>query len=389
MKHGRIIAALAASAFLVGTVGIYGGSILADDLSDAQKEKQRLEERRAEAEEELASLETEKGSLLDSVEKLDTQMEDVNGQLEKVNADLETAQGEYEQLTVDLQLAEMTEQNQYDTMKKRIKYMYENGSEGYLDIIFASKSVGEFLNRLEYVNKITAYDNKMLKEYEKTKQEVADKKAESEDKLAQLSVLQEEVELEQTNLETLLKKKQKKIEEYNDFIKDKTAESEEYAKEIEEKEAEIETLLLKQAQNSNFNAECEESGFIWPLSVKGTITSHFGKRSAPTAGASTYHKGIDVAAPQGTSILAVADGTVTTATYSSSAGNYVMIKHSNGLYSVYMHSSKLYCKVGDKVSQGDKIAAVGSTGVSTGPHLHFGVIANGTYVDPELYLPKH
>ena len=123
------------------------------------------------------------------------------------------------------------------------------------------------------------------------------------------------------------------------------------------------------------------------MAVKGRISSRFGKRKAPTAGASTYHKGVDIAAAQGTPIYAAKSGTVTISTYSSSAGNYVMINHGNGLYTAYMHASKLYVKVGDKVSQGQTIAAVGSTGYSTGPHLHFSVIINGNYVDPLKYLP--
>ena len=97
---------------------------------------------------------------------------------------------------------------------------------------------------------------------------------------------------------------------------------------------------------------------------------------------------MDIAAPNGTSILAAKEGKVVTSTYSTSAGNYVMINHGDGLYTVYMHASKLCVSVGDQVTQGQKVAEVGSTGFSTGPHLHFSVIINGTYVNPELYLPE-
>lgn len=116
------------------------------------------------------------------------------------------------------------------------------------------------------------------------------------------------------------------------------------------------------------------------------ITSPFGYRNAPTQGASSYHQGVDFGASTGSPIVAAASGTVTVATYSESAGNYVTISHGNGLYTVYMHASALYVKAGQKVSAGEQIAAVGSTGYSTGPHLHFGVMQNGTYVDPMNYL---
>ena len=389
MKFQKTIAYISICALLAGTAvhqGYYRSR--ADELGDAEQERQRLKERKEETEKELSALEDEKDDLLVSIEKLDKKMENVSERLDEVNENYTTASTELDELTEALTLAEQDEASQYETMKKRIKYMYENGNQGYLDIILASKSVGDFLNRVEYVNKITAYDNKMLKEYKNTKNEVTEKKEAAQEKKNQLEILQEEVELEQDNLQSLSEKKQKKLEDYTTSIDEKSDEAQAYQEEIEKKEKEIDKLLLEQAKDNGFSGERVEGGFIWPLAVSGTITSHFGRRSAPTAGASTYHKGIDIAAPAGTAIYAAADGTVTTATYSSSAGNYVMINHGNGLYTVYMHASRLYCSVGDKVSQGDRIAAVGSTGVSTGAHLHFGVISNGNYVNPEDYVSR-
>lgn len=389
MKFQKTIAYISICALLAGTAvhqGYYRSR--ADELGDAEQERQRLKERKEETEKELSALEDEKDDLLVSIEKLDKKMENVSERLDEVNENYTTASTELDELTAALTLAEQDEASQYETMKKRIKYMYENGNQGYLDIILSSKSVGDFLNRVEYVNKITAYDNKMLKEYKNTKNEVTERKEAAQEKKNQLEILQEEVELEQDNLQSLSEKKQKKLEDYTTSIDEKSDEAQAYQEEIEKKEKEIDKLLLEQAKDNGFSGERVEGGFIWPLAVSGTITSHFGRRSAPTAGASTYHKGIDIAAPAGTAIYAAADGTVTTATYSSSAGNYVMINHGNGLYTVYMHASRLYCSVGDKVSQGDRIAAVGSTGVSTGAHLHFGVISNGNYVNPEDYVSR-
>ena len=124
----------------------------------------------------------------------------------------------------------------------------------------------------------------------------------------------------------------------------------------------------------------------WPLNVSGRISSGFGPRTSPTAGASSYHRGLDIAVAYGTPIVAAGDGTVATASYSSSEGNYVMISHGNRLYTIYMHCSRLAVSAGDKVSRGQVIAYVGSTGISTGPHLHFGVSKNGSYVNPLSYV---
>lgn len=390
MRLRRILVGILSFVILVGTVVGIGRISFADDLNDAEKERQQLEARKQEIESQLKDLEGEKDDLLTSIEKLDGKMEEVNGRLEQVQGELKEATLELQKLEAAYEKAVQTEDNQYETMKKRVKYMYENGSEGYLDIILSSKSVGEFLNRVEYINKITAYDNQMLNNYEDTKNDVEQKRAAAQLKQEQYNTLLEEVQLEKDSLETMSQTKQKKLKEYNTAIENNEEAAKAYAEEIEKKEEEINQLLLKAAKESGSGSVgvAVTDGYIWPLAVKGTITSHFGKRSAPTAGASTYHKGTDIAAPQGTDIYAVADGTVTTATYSSSAGNYVMINHGNGVYTAYMHASKLHCQVGDKVYQGDTIAEVGSTGISTGAHLHISFIINGEYVDPEDYLPQ-
>ena len=390
MKLRRMLVGVLSFVLLMGTVAGISRISFADDLDDAEKERQQLEARRQEIESELTDLENEKDDLLTSIEKLDSKMQKNNAKLEQVEDELKDATLELQELETAYEQAVQTEENQYETMKKRVKYMYENGSEGYLDIIFSSKSVGEFLNRVEYINKITAYDNQMLTNYENTKKDVEEKKKAAQLKKEQYNTLLEEVQLEKDSLQTICETKQKKLEEYNEAIENSEETAKAYAEEIAKKEEEINQLLLKAAQESGGGSVgiAVTDGYIWPLAVRGTITSHFGKRTAPTAGASTYHKGTDIAAPEGPAIYAVADGTVTTATYSSSAGNYVMINHGNGVYTAYMHASKLHCEVGDTVSQGDTIAEVGSTGVSTGPHLHISFIINGEYVDPEDYLPQ-
>ena len=128
------------------------------------------------------------------------------------------------------------------------------------------------------------------------------------------------------------------------------------------------------------------SAFTWPCPSSRRITSDYGPRESPTAGASSYHKGIDIGAAYGADIVAAADGTVVFAGYSNSAGNYVTVNHGGGLYTVYMHCSSLLVSKGQSVSRGQVIAKVGSTGISTGNHLHFGVSLNGSYVNPWNYL---
>ncbi len=126
--------------------------------------------------------------------------------------------------------------------------------------------------------------------------------------------------------------------------------------------------------------------FMWPATQGSSVSSYFGPRTSPTPGASTYHKGIDIPCPAGSDIVASAAGTVVISQYSSSAGYYIMIDHGNGISTVYMHNSQLLVSVGQSVEQGQVIAKAGSTGYSTNPHCHFGIMINGTYVNPLDYL---
>ena len=185
--------------------------------------------------------------------------------------------------------------------------------------------------------------------------------------------------------------KKSQMEKYSIDHKKNQSIANQYAKEAAKAEDEINKLLaLKQAELERENAESStvSSSFIWPLKVKGKITPLFGLRTRPTAGASSNHKGLDIAVSTGTPIIASAGGKVVTAQYSASAGNYVMISHGKRMYTVYMHCSRLAVSEGDQVTQGQVIAYAGSTGISTGAHLHFGVSSNGAYVDPLKYVSQ-
>ena len=185
----------------------------------------------------------------------------------------------------------------------------------------------------------------------------------------------------------------------NSQIGTKTAQVEAYEKDIkaqEDKIKQIEAEIKRQEEEARKKAEAAGQKyntvsignikFIWPCPSSSRVTSAFGGRESPTEGASSNHQGMDIGAPTGSNIIAAADGTVTISTYSYSAGNYIMLNHGGGVSTVYMHCSQLLVSAGDTVKQGQVIAKVGSTGYSTGPHLHFGVRLNGSYVNPAKYV---
>lgn len=363
-------------------------------IEEAKKEKKEYSKKAEELQKEIEQLEKSREDTLAYIEKLDKKTEDIEEELEKLKAKISETEGVLKAAEKELAAALEEEKKQYDTMKKRIKYMYENGNQDYLEILFGSHSVSDLLNRAEYIEKISAYDKRIFKEYEKIKNKVEQKKQEIEAKLSGLEGMKEEQTAEKKALLKLKKKKKEQIKQYDKELNESQDKAGEYARQAAKAEAEVERLLeQKQAETDKANDAGGGGGvgtgsLRWPLKVSGRISSTFGRRSRPTAGASTYHKGIDIAASSGTPIVAAGAGKVVTATYSSSAGNYVMISHGNRLYTVYMHCSRLAVKEGDTVSGGQVIAYVGSTGISTGAHLHFGVSKNGSYVNPLQFVSR-
>ena len=393
----RIWTAAAAGLLCVGLAF----PVLADktELNEAQDRKTELEEELEKTEDTLKNLETLKGNTAAYVRELDESLSAVSNELEALNGSIAEKEGQIETTKGELEQAKETEKKQYESMKLRIKYMYERGDTSYVELFMESESLSELLNKAEYISKISEYDRQMLDQYAATKDEIAADEARLETEHAELLDLKEQTEIKQASVEQLLSAKQAELRSYESQIAEAENQLSEYEKDLEAQEAairQIEEEIKRQEEEARRKAEAAGQSyvtkdigdihFIWPCPASSRITSGFGGRSSPTEGASSNHQGIDIGAPTGSDILAAAEGDVVVSTYSSSAGKYVMINHGGGVYTVYMHASKLLVSVGEHVSQGQVIAKVGSTGYSTGPHLHFGVRLNGTYVDPRSYV---
>ncbi|MGB8454251.1 MAG: peptidoglycan DD-metalloendopeptidase family protein [Anaerocolumna sp.] len=400
-------------------VGVLSLPSFANEIDQAKDAKSDLEKKKQETELRLSELEKEKDDILKYIEELDKELTNLNDEIDSLNTDIKKTDASLDKAKEDLEAAKAVEEDQYSVMKKRIQYMYENGNTDYIEIIMKSDNLSDVFNQVEYMSKITEYDNGLLDKYKKLKQDVTDKEKILEAKAAELKALKEELTYEQDTVKQLASDKNKELIKYEASINDTQALSNEYSSKLEEQEDLIEDLLeaerkrieeeerkKKEAEekkrqeeaaaaannntpqdtNTDTGSHVKVDGFIWPCPSSTRITSTFGSREQPTEGASTFHKGIDIGASTGSNIVAAAGGSVVTAAYSVSAGNYIMIYHGDGIYTVYMHCSKLLVSVGDEVSQGQVIGLVGSTGVSTGSHLHFGLSVNGTYVNPLNYV---
>lgn len=347
--------------------------VQASELNETRDKASELEGKKKKAEDEKASL----------AEQLNTIVAD----MEETQSKIDAKEDELEVKEEELEVAKAEENDQYESMKMRIKYMYENGDIQFMEILCESKSIGEFLNTAEYITTISEYDREMLVEFQEVVKKVEEQEAALKEEYAQLETMQNDLISKQEEVDALVSEKEAEISQLDSELKetnDKLAKLEAAAAEAQRRQNE---------SGSGYNpggaggsVVSGNGAFTHPCLGYTRISSEFGWRPQPLPGASTNHKGIDFAAPTGTPIYAAAGGTVTSAGYSGNAGRMITINHGNGLITMYMHCSELYVSSGQKVSKGQNIAAVGSTGNSTGPHLHFQVMLNGTPQNPHKYL---
>jgi murein DD-endopeptidase MepM/ murein hydrolase activator NlpD len=363
------------------------------EIKDAQNQKSQLQSGLTDVKSVISSLEKSKSDLTAYVSQLDSNLTEIQNKISELNDLISDKEEEIEETKAELEEAIAKEEAQYEDMKARIKSMYERGDDFYFEAIISSKSFGDMVNRADYIERLTESDKKLLDEFKTTREYVETCKAELEAEEELLEEAKKDVEEEEASLESLIAEKEQQISVCQADINSQSALVKEYEAEIAAQNAEI-AAMEKAAKE--LEAQLEEASkatydggmFTWPAPSYTRISDDYGNRMHPTLNVIKFHNGIDLAAPGGSPILAAYNGTVVAAAYSSTMGNYIMIDHGSGLYTIYMHASALYVSKGATVTKGQKIAAVGTTGRSTGNHLHFSVRLNGSYVSPWNYLSK-
>lgn len=365
-------------------------------LDAAEQEQQKLKEEKKALEKKLDNIQDFTDDVSKYVSTLDMQMTNLLDNIDANKEDIEDIKEEIQSVNEEYDNALSRQQEQYDGMKAHIKYMYENSDSNYLVYLMKSRTLAEFLSREEYVEKVTNYDKVLLNKYQQVLDEVTIARQKAEEKQREVTATKNSLKYEKEKLEQLSDEKTRQIKIYQGLVADNRQNVASYAVQIADQEKEVEAILregrdkISQSEKSGDTVQIMPTNgeYAWPLPVSGRITSTFGYRKAPTAGASSYHKGVDIAVNTGTNVLACKEGKVVTAAYSSSAGNYVAIYHGGGIYSYYMHCSQLKTSVGKHVEKGQVIARSGSTGISTGPHLHFAMYKSGNYVNPMYYVKQ-
>ena len=381
-------------------VDLYAETLTNDVIKQSEEEKKSAESSKAalkkgltDVKQLIADLQSAKGELENYIIKLDEDLSMVEDNIKVLEEQLAFKQEEIEKTKLALEDAIWQGQQQYGLMKKRIQFVYEKGQTSNIDKILSSSSFVEFLNRAEYVSQLSEYDRKMLDKYIETTQNITDIKAELEVEEKELDEAHKDLESEQEALEELIAAKENQIVAYQTDINNKEAAIKEYEAEIAAQDEIIKTLENRIAeerrklQEQNKSTRTYDGGmFKFPCPNYTRISDDYGMRMHPILKVEKFHNGVDLAAPSGSPILAAYDGDVVSAGYSSSMGNYIMIDHGDSLITIYMHASSLNVSTGQSVSKGQKIGAVGSTGRSTGPHLHFSVRKDGNYVSPWNYI---
>lgn len=353
-------------------------------IDEAEKKADQLEQQKESAEAEKQKLTTRLNGIID----------DMNETQEKLTAKEE----EIDAAEQELVQAKIDENNQYESMKKRIKFMYEGGNTQLLEVLVKSESIGDLLNKAEYVSQLSLYDRDMLTEFQNTVKEVEEKEAALKAEYEELNELQDQLSEQQTEVQELIDSKEAQISDIQDEIKanaetlDRLKKEAEEAKRLREEQAAAAAAAVAASSSgggssytaaSSGNVVSGSGYFTHPCPGMTYQSSYFGEIREFEVGG---HKGNDYAAPAGTPTYAAAAGTVVIAGWSNSAGNWVVINHGNGLVTKYMHHSSLCVSAGQYVEKGQQIGYVGSTGQSTGPHLHFQVELNGVAVSPDSYM---
>ena len=397
-------------------------------INELKKDKKEIEEKIEEVkaqykenEDEIADIVARKNVIDQEIGLLTAQIMNINEQISSFNVLIADKQEELD--TAEDRLQVLNEEN-----KIRIRTMEEEGELSYWEVLFKANSFSDLLDRLNMVEEIAASDNRRLEELSEAAQRVEEAQAELETEKADLEVTKQELDETQAELDAkreeadaLIAELLTKGDELQKLREDFEVQKTEFLDMIAEKEQEYNQAKLEEwlaymatyttvppattapPNNGNTNNSgggnngggnsggskpgngSSNASWLRPCSYV-YMSSPFGNRVSPTTGASSYHQGVDLAAPKGTPIYATRAGRVTVASYSNSAGYYVSINHLDGFSSIYMHMTNYVVGSGQTVSAGQLIGYVGSTGISTGNHLHFGISYNGVYVNPCSYV---
>ena len=390
-------------------LSILPASIFAASSSTLKQELEALKDEAAEIKQQRADLKKEQEAnasdtlnVVEQKKEIDQQIKLIHDEIDNINAQIQAYNLMIAEKQKELDDAKTRQANLSEQYSTRIRAMEKNSHISYWSVLFQSTSFSDFLGNLQMMADIAQADQKMLAELEavaleiqSAQAELADEKSGLDDQRAALSESQAELDEKSAEANRLLDQLNDDAERMRELQAEYEAKESEISSDIAAKEKEYTEALKKEeeAQKNNGSSGSGSSGgssgggsWGYPLPYRATVTSAYGWRTHPITGKQSFHNGVDLAAGSGTAIYAVRSGTVTTATYSSVYGYYVTVNHGDGYSSLYAHMTDYVVSNGQYVEKGQLLGYVGSTGWSTGPHLHFTIYYNGSTVNPMDYI---
>lgn len=371
MRSKRIVTYLLVLMILSLTVvQAYAGKI-----DDYKKEQKNLNKKITETKNQIKTLEKKSEDVSNQIKDLDLKVDSATTDLEAVEVEIVMLGHDIDRTTLELEEAEAALEDRKETFNQRLRVMYMNGNVGYLELLLTSENVKDFLNRKDMIQSIADHDTELINFMKEQKDIVDNKKNELQGKRASVEVTKSKLESRRNDLIKATREKENLMTDLEKDIKALEAAYDKANQEYKDYGAKI--LKLQQDTGPYSGGK-----MMWPVPASGRITSYFGYRIHPIFKTKKLHTGIDVGVPTGSAIVAASEGTVIYSDWLGSYGKAVLLDHGGGIVTLYAHNSALTVKVGQTVKRGNTIAKAGSTGNSTGPHLHFEVRKNGAYVDP-------
>ena len=399
MKAKRFLRAAVALAFALGMLAAdlpplaltpqAASAVTQEDIDKLKKESSSLSSKKSEVNKQLSALKKDKANTLKRKALLDQQIDLISEEIavtEQQIAQYETLIDETER---ELAETQAQEEEQYALFCKRVRAMEERGTVSYWSVLFQAASFEELLGAMDFISEVMEADQRVIDDLRVLREQIAEKQQTLESSLAEqqaakdeLAVKSAELNSQRTEATSLIKEMEENEADYKDVLAEIEAEEEKTQAEI--------VRLSKELAAQQGNTKVTYGGYIWPVTTSKRITSPFGTRNTGIKGASTNHRGIDIGGVYYSStVYAAKSGTVIISTSNSVRGQYIVISHGSGNTTTYQHLSKRSVKVGQTVKQGQAIGVTGSSGVGSGPHLHFEITENGQLVDPLKYLTDY
>ena len=371
-------------------------STISQKIEAQRKKTEALHARLAQKRGELHNATVHVNDLQTQLDHTNASIAQVNGRLDDLNAQQRSTERKLWWNTIQLNAAKKTLQLHDSLLRRRLVDVYERGDLGYASVLLASRSFSDFVERWEDLRLLIAANQRAVRARKAAEAKVSGAQADLVATQVALQTQAQEQQQAQNQLDALAQERRNLVavaDEQRRNVASQVAQIEDLSA---TEEAQLEALIVERQREIEAEREAARraAGIVGPESapgqlawpVSGTITSPFGMRPNPFGGGLEFHQGLDIAAPMGTTVTAAASGTIISAGWYGGYGNYILIDHGGGMSTGYGHLSQIFVSNGQQVQKGQAIGAVGSTGMSTGPHLHFEVRIGGKPTDPAAYL---